>query len=121
MVRLGAAAVLVLLGGSTPGHDRLGENRPAEPQAHKLLVAQSDPVGPCSPYHAEDGDISSELPGCARRRRPAPGSLADELQFRRGAPGADGTAWDSDPTASDEPPRRRRRQAPRHRSVTDGE
>ena len=45
--------------------------------------AQEEPVGPCSPYRAVDGDIPSEMPGCLRRWRPAPGSLADELEFRR--------------------------------------
>ena len=46
-------------------------------------AAQDGPVGPCSPYGATDGDIPSEMPGCARRLRPAPGSLADEMEFRR--------------------------------------
>ena len=46
-------------------------------------VAQEEPVGPCSPYRAADGDIPSEMPGCLRRWRPAPGSLADELDFRQ--------------------------------------
>ena len=46
-------------------------------------IAQEEPVGPCSPYRAADGDIPSEMPGCLRGWHPAPGSLADELDFRR--------------------------------------
>ena len=49
--------------------------------------AQDEPIGPCSPYRAADGDVPSEMPGCARRLRPAPGSLADELAFRRARKG----------------------------------
>ncbi len=75
----------------------------------RRMVAQFDPVGPCSPYRAEAGDIPSEMPGCSRRRRPVPGSLADELQFRRNARDADGNAWDPDSSASDDPPRRAKR------------
>lgn len=46
-------------------------------------------VGPCSPYADADGDIRSELPGCRGRIRPVPGTLDDELAFRRGGRGAE--------------------------------
>ena len=46
-------------------------------------------VGPCSPYPDADGDIRSELPGCGRRIRPVPGTVDDELAFRRERRGAD--------------------------------
>lgn len=45
-------------------------------------------VGPCSPDLDADGAIRSELPGCGRRIRPAPGTLDDELAFRREGHGA---------------------------------
>lgn len=72
--------------------------------------AQSDPgapAGPCSPYAAADGDIPSELPGCSRRRRPAPGSLDDELAFRRARRGADPDPG-ADDAADEDLPRARR-------------
>ncbi len=46
-------------------------------------------VGPCSPYPDADGDIRSELPGCRGRSRPVPGTLDDELAFRREGRGAE--------------------------------
>ena len=66
MARLGGGLLLQLA---------LGAHR----ETAGAALASDDPVGPCSPYRAEDGDIPSEMPGCARRRRPVPGSLADEL------------------------------------------
>lgn len=66
------------------------------------------PIGPCSPYAAPDGDIPSDLPGCARRRRPVPGSLDDELAFHR-AHGRSNPDLDSDDAADEDLPRVRRR------------
>ena len=63
LLRLGLGTVLAMTAVSAPAQDR--------------------PAGPCSPYRAADGDIPSEMPGCARYARPVPGSLADELAFRR--------------------------------------
>lgn len=62
--------------------------------------AQEGPIGPCSPYRAADGDIPSDMPGCARHRRPAPGSLDDELAFRRARRGVE-----ADDGADEDPPR----------------
>lgn len=75
--------------------------------------AQDEPVGPCSPYRAADGDIPSEMPGCARRRRPAPGSLADEMEFRRARRGDGGPAAEAVPDDEAEVPARRRARRPR--------
>ena len=65
------------------------------------------PIGPCSPYAAADADIPSDLPGCARRRRPAPGSLDDELAFHRAHRGSD-PGLDADDAAVEDLPRARR-------------
>ena len=75
-------------------------------------IAQEEPVGPCSPYRAGDGDIPSEMPGCSRRMRPAPGSLADEMQFRRARAGAEEDAM---PNEEVSPPAGRRKRARPHR------
>ena len=72
--------------------------------------AQEAPVGPCSPYRAADGDVPSEMPGCARRSRSLPGSLADEMQFRRARNSADvGDTLDEDGPPRDGARRRRPR------------
>lgn len=85
--RCGFAAALALLSGPAP--------------------AQEAPIGPCSPFRAADGDIPSEMPGCARHRRPTPGSLDDELEFVRRR--HDGAATASDEPGDDAP-------TPRHRA-----
>lgn len=78
--------------------------------------APGAPVGPCSPFAAEDGDIPSELPGCARRLGPRPGTLADELEFRQGlrgrAPAGDVEEDADDPVRRRSAPRRRRPPTP---------
>lgn len=74
------------------------------------VAAQEGAIGPCSPYRAADGDVPSEMPGCGPRLRPAPGSLADEVEFRRtrkGAEAGDAAGPDDDP--SPVPPRKRPR------------
>ncbi|RYC31960.1 hypothetical protein D3273_11075 [Lichenibacterium minor] len=76
-------------------------------------AGQDGAIGPCSPYRSAEGDIPSEMPGCGRRLRPAPGSLADELDFRRARnPGHAAEPDDDEPSPA---PRRHRAGRPRAR------